>query len=255
MLQVADCSRRNSSKPKARRNTKSGASYPSYIGVRKRKWGSWVSEIREPGKRSRIWLGSFSTPQEAATAHDVAAFALRGHSAILNFPHLIQYLPRPPTSSPNDIKATAAAAATRISLIFRQSFAQSRNPGAIINEGAGDNGNDEYSYIAANFHGTGQFGGSILSDDLTPKQYVGRQPHGSAALQMSDNQGQLIVGSGSPLMDIDFDLPTSTNTFSDKQLLITSSLMNIDFDLYAQFDIQVLVSEEEEELLFWDFSA
>ncbi|XP_048437757.1 ethylene-responsive transcription factor 4-like [Pyrus x bretschneideri] len=62
-----------------------GSNEIQYIGVRKRRWGRYAAEIKDPGKKTHIWLGTFDSAEEAARAHDTAAHEFCGANAKTNF--------------------------------------------------------------------------------------------------------------------------------------------------------------------------
>ncbi|XWS76915.1 hypothetical protein CRYUN_Cryun01aG0218600 [Craigia yunnanensis] len=112
-IRIQDCSTFNFTKPaKKQTNIKNNtvnirskrqqqqclSNGVKYRGVRQRPWGRWAAEIRDPTSRTRVWLGTYDTAEEAALVYDRAAIRIKGPDALTNFV-------KPPMSpSPTEIE-------------------------------------------------------------------------------------------------------------------------------------------------------
>ncbi|XP_058078769.1 ethylene-responsive transcription factor ERF017-like [Magnolia sinica] len=121
-------------KPSSEKNA--GDAEFRYRGVRKRKWGKWVSEIRLPNSRERIWLGSYDTPEKAARAFDAAVYCLRGRKGKFNFPDNPPEISGGGSLNPTEIQAVAARFANGAPPLLDKdtsSGSNSENPAAELN--------------------------------------------------------------------------------------------------------------------------
>ncbi|XP_044472486.1 ethylene-responsive transcription factor ERF017-like [Mangifera indica] len=177
---------------------------PLYKGVRKRKWGKWVSEIRLPNSRQRIWLGSYDTPEKAARAFDAALFCLRGASAKFNFPDNLPDIEGGRSLSPPQIQAAAVKFANSEPSTSRtpsvsdlQTEYSSPSISDLDSDGAFDGAFLDFLNTTGSSNYVPDFGGFSQFDDLS-SDILAAPPH------TVDNGNQINVDVDGPLVDHSF---------------------------------------------------
>jgi len=105
-----------------------------FKGIRLRKWGRWVSEIRKPKTRKKIWLGSYPTPEQAARAYDAAVYCLRGPDEKFNFPDSLPDIPSASSLSLLQIQYAARKHASGQSTSSLPSLTGHASPSASVSE-------------------------------------------------------------------------------------------------------------------------
>lgn len=142
---------RESSTPPAFASSSPPPSSPKYKGVRKRKWGRWVSEIRLPNSRERIWLGSYDSAEKAARAFDAALFCLRGRDAKFNLPSSPPDIVGAHNLNHQEIQAVAARCANESECPGTEAGAGSEPPSSTdhaASQGGGEHSID-WSFLGA----------------------------------------------------------------------------------------------------------
>ncbi|KAI3949819.1 hypothetical protein MKW92_040009 [Papaver armeniacum] len=167
-----------------------------YKGITKRKWGKWVSEIRLPKSRERIWLGSHDTAKKAARAFDAALFCLRGTGAQFNFPDNppnIQGVSSQMTRA--EIKEVAARYANEEEEDNEdEDINRSENETTIENNGNNGNVDRELLDLFSVLGGTGDYTSSTVNNESDFCDYSGVNDFPGDILALTSPQREVCGG-------------------------------------------------------------
>ncbi|OIW19583.1 hypothetical protein TanjilG_18393 [Lupinus angustifolius] len=135
-----------------------------FLGVRRRPWGRYAAEIRDPTTKERHWLGTFDTAQEAALAYDRAALSMKGNQARTNFVYSDNINFHTLVTSPMDLQVQPLLPPSQV-LSTNAQTKQQTNQNTISHHTENPSLNNDYMCVAETGYGSVQDDNFFFSND------------------------------------------------------------------------------------------